>query len=219
MFVNFAQLTFNNKISALTGSSPFSLMFGRELNALKDFSAGDEPAIISLEDWKFHQEKILSLIYPALCERILSGKDKLVQTLNKNRKLLLPNAFPAGSTVMLRDPVRENKFQPKYIGPYTVVRRARNGAYVLRDLAGDPLDRHVPADQLKFIARGKRQIDSDKQIYEVNRIVSHRGEPGNYEYLVDWKGYSAKEQTWEAETSFFDHSVIQKYWKTQSNTQ
>jgi hypothetical protein len=219
LFVNFAQLTFNNKISALTGSSPFSLMFGRELNELKDYSAGDEPTIISLEDWKSHQEKILSLIYPALCERILSGKDKLVQTLNKNRKLLLPNAFPAGSTVMLRDPVRENKFQPKYIGPYTIVRRARNGAYVLRDLAGDPLDRHVPADQLKFIARGKRKIDADKQIYEVNQIVSHRGEPGNYEYLVEWKGYSAEDQTWEPENSFFDHSVIQKYWKTKSNKQ
>src|ERR1700686_5187098 len=109
--------------------------------------------------------------------------------MNKNRRLLAPNAFPAGSTVMIIDPVRKDNFEPKYIGPYTIVRRARGGAYVLKDATGDLLDRHVPADKMKLIAKSKRRIDVDTPTYQINKIISHRGNPGHYEYLADWKGY------------------------------
>ena len=213
LFVSFAQITFNNKITELTGSSPFALMFGRELNELKDYS-GDNATVIPLDDWKAHQEKIVTLIYPAIHERIKSGKRKMMQTLDKNRRLISPNAFPAGSTVMLIDPDRDNKFEPKYIGPYTIVRRSRGGAYVLKDATGDLLDRRVPADQLKLLAKvSKRKIDVEKPIFEIQKIVEHRGEPGHYEYQVQWKGYREDERTWEPQHSFMDHSVIEKYWK------
>ncbi|MBS4066640.1 MAG: DDE-type integrase/transposase/recombinase [Chitinophagaceae bacterium] len=213
LFVPFAQITFNSKVSSLTATSPFALMFGRELNELKDYST-EQPNLIPLDDWKQHQEKILSLIYPAISDRIRSGKDKLVQTLNKNRRLILPESFPTGSTVMIIDPVRQNKFEPKYIGPYTITRRARNGAYVLKDATGDLLDRHVPVDQLKLISKHKRKVDEENKIYEVNKIVSHKGNPGSYEYLVDWKGYNEYDRTWEPESAFLDQSSIQKYWNT-----
>lgn len=213
IFTSFAQITFNNKISSLTGSSPFALMFGRELNELKDYST-DPPTIIPLDDWKTHQEKIISLIYPAISDRIKSGKDKLVQALNKNRRLLLSNAFPSGATVMIIDPVRKDKFEPKYIGPYTIVRRARGGAYVLKDATGDILDRHIPADKMKLIAKSKRKIDDDNPIYQINKIISHRGSPGSYEYLIDWKGYSEHERSWEPEASFLDNQIIRDYWHT-----
>jgi DNA-directed RNA polymerase subunit RPC12/RpoP len=218
LFVNFAQISYNNKINELTGSSPFALMFGRELNELKDYSSEDSPIAINLEDWKLHQEKILSLIYPAISERIMTGKEKMITALNKHRKLLLPSSLPNGSTVMIKDIHRNNKFEPKYIGPYTIVRRAHNGAYVLKDLSGDLLDRHVPADQIKLIARYRRKKDNDAPIYEVNKVIEHRGSPGHYEYLVDWKGYTEEDRSWEPGNSFFDQSPIESYWRgMQSN--
>ena len=213
LFVPFAQITFNNKISSLTGSSPFALMFGRELNELKDYTQ-DPNTSISLDDWKEHQEKILALYYPAVSDRIKSGKDKLVKDLNKRRRLLLPNSLPEGSTVMIIDPVRENKFEPKYIGPYIIVRRARNGAYVLKDVTGDLLDRHVPADQIKLISKSKRKADVDQPAYQINKVIDHRGEPGSYEYLVDWVGYSEEDRTWEPQSNFFDQTAIQNYWRS-----
>jgi hypothetical protein len=219
LFVPFAQITFNNKISSLTSSSPFSLMFGRELNELKDYSNEDKPTLISLDDWKSHQEKIVSLIYPAISDRIQSGKDKLVQTLNKNRRLLSPQSFPIGSTVMLIDPVRENKFEPKYIGPYIIVRRARNGGYVLKDATGDLLDRHVPADKLKLVSKTKRKKDEEKPVYVVNKILAHRGSPGAYEYFVDWKDYSAEDRSWVHASNFLDDTIIKEYWKSFSPQQ
>ena len=49
------------RLVSLTGSSPFALMFGRELNELKDYSDDPEYLPSHLDDWKQHQEKILSL--------------------------------------------------------------------------------------------------------------------------------------------------------------
>ena len=59
-------------------------------------------------------------------------KSKMVQSMNKHRRQLLPGSFPDGAIVMLKDPQRANKFEPKYIGPYSIVRRTRNGNYLLR---------------------------------------------------------------------------------------
>jgi len=169
---------------------------------------------VSLDDWKEHQEKILSLIYPAVGERILKAKDKMTQTLNKHRRVLLGEKIPAGATVMLKDPLRRDKFEPKYVGPYTVVRRTHAGTFVLKDLTGDILDRHVPLDQLKLISRKARHKDSNGDVFEVRGVVDHRGEPGHYEYLTTWKGYSDAEATWEPASSFLDDAFIRAYWRT-----
>jgi hypothetical protein len=136
-----------------------------------------------------------------------------MEALNKQRRLLLPSSFPAGSTVMIKDVVRDNKFEPKYIGPYTIVRRSRGGAYVLKDATGDLLDRHVPPDHLKMISKSRRKIDVENPIYTVEAIVDHRGTPGRYSYLVKWKDYPDSQNTWEPQSSFLDDLVIKEYWK------
>ena len=212
LFVPFAQLSFNNKVASLTGASPFSLMFGRKLNELTDYTKSD-PVQINYEDWKQHQEKLLSVIYPAIEDRVKIGKDKMVENLNKHRRLLLADGIPAGAVVMLRDVTRANKFEPKYVGPYTVVRRTHRGNYMLRDATGDILDRHVPPDQLKLVAKKPRAKDKTAEVYEVESIVDHRGEPGKREYLVKWKGYDASDNSWEPEASFLDNGITQRYWK------
>ena len=49
IYVPFAQVTFNDKVSSLTGSSSFSLMFGTTLNELKDYTQGDNPTVHQLQ--------------------------------------------------------------------------------------------------------------------------------------------------------------------------
>lgn len=214
LFVPFAQLAFNAKVSALTGSTPFSLMFGRSLTEPYDYTgvpSGTDPQPISLADWRKHQDKIVSVIYPAVATRILVSKKKLATTLDRHRRQLMQGALPNGAVVMLIDPTRSSKFEPKYTGPYTIVRRARNGAYVLRDATGDMLDRHVPPDQLKLVSRKPRAADVANTTYEVQSIVGHRGSPGSYEYDVKWKDHN--DRTWEPASSFLDDTVIRNYWR------
>ena len=105
------------------------------------------------------------------------------------------------------------------MGPYIVVRRSRKGAYVLKDMTGDILDRHVPADQLKLV---RRQITVPKQhtnVFEVEKILSHRGSPGKYEYLVQWKGYDENDNSWVSQSDFHDIACISKYWNSNATTQ
>jgi transposase InsO family protein len=214
MYVPGAQLSFNNKISSLTRSTPFSLMFGRSVNEFKDYSNNEEK-LINLDDWKSHQEKILSIVYPAIVDRMKISKDKMMESFNKNRKQLLPRSLPNGATVMLIDPIRGNKFEPKYIGPFVIIRRTRNGNYVLSDEVGGLLDRNVPPDQLKLISKKARPTDLNNPIHEVEEILDHRGEASHYEYFVKWKGYL--EKTWEPSTNFLDHNIIKKYWNENKN--
>ena len=78
----------------------------------------------------------------------------------------------------INDPGKKPKWEPKYVGPYTVARRAQKGAYVLKAATGDLLDRHVPADQMKLISKSRqRKIDNSNPIYVINKVVSHRGSP------------------------------------------
>ena len=212
LYVPFAQVTFNDKVASLTGSTHFSLMFCRSLNELKDYTQGDDPISIPLSEWEEHQNKILSVIYPAISERIKGAKDKLTQILTRNRRMIMPASIPTGATVMIKDVTRENKFEPKYVGPYVIVRRARNGAYVLKDVDGDILDRHVPIDQIKLISKTTRAKDADT--YTVYKVLKHRGAPGAYEYLIHWKGYSQDDSTWEPESHFNDDKCITKYWSS-----
>jgi hypothetical protein len=223
LFVPFAQLTFNSKVSSLTLSTPFSLLFGHEPYEMKDYTEEKFPdgKSFTIDDWKQQQEKIVSLIYPAISERIRGNKDAMIKRLNAHRRLLSPESIPTGTTVMLKDVTRTDKFQPKYVGPYHVVRRARNGAYVLRDLTGDILDRHVPADHLKIVSKKgrRRKPNAEQEAYEIERIVAHRGTPGHFEFLTKWKNYSDSESTWEPETNFLDDQCIRDYWRRQQNPQ
>ena len=214
LFVPFAQLSFNNKVSSLTGSTPFSLMFGRNLNPIKDYTTSYEGTLIDLQQWKQHMEQIQSLIYPAIIERVKDKKSKMIQYLDKKRKVLL-SPYPIGAVVMLKDPNKTDKFQPKYVGPYSIIKRTRNGNYKLRDETGEELERNVPPDQLKLISTKPRKEDHNNNVYEVEQILDHRGEPGNYEYKVKWKFY--KSFTWEPEENFRDVTLIRDYWSTKRN--
>ncbi len=159
LYTPFSQYAFNIKIANLPGSMPFALMFGRAPNEWKDYTKDPPEAIpydMSSEErlvkWKEHQDKMVALLLPAISRRILQSKHEMIAKLNKKRKALIPKTVAEGTDVYLVDPVKANKWQPKYIGPYTIVRRAHNGAYVLKDSTGDILDRHVPIDQIKILS-------------------------------------------------------------------
>ncbi len=233
LFVVFAQIHFNDKISSLTGSTPFALFFGRAMNKIfvRAIDAGDakddegstgagenEPnaasmQMIDLNDWRRHQEMLVSLVYPAISDRVRSLKDAMMKRLDKHRRLLT-ESIPTGAVVMVKDPNRGSKLDPVYMGPYTIVRRTQNGTYVLKDQLNDLFDRHVPADQLKLISKTPRPVDQSdaEKVYEVERVSDHRGKPGEMEFLTHWKGYS--EPTWVRESDFIEHDCIKKYWKS-----
>lgn len=228
LYVPFVQLVYNNKVQDLTGSSPFSLMFGRAMNELKDYTTQPH-APVSLSDWKEHQEKIVSLVFPSVSARIAKKQEKMRNKLDALRKKVTSEELSPGTVVMIKDPLyllhpsTRPTSQPEWIGPYTIVRRTLYGPYLLRDDTGDMYHRQVNLDQMKVLFRADmvpshRQHD-DENTYEVDYVVSHRERDGVYEYKVKWKGYDMSDCTWENEEAFNDPQPVERYWKLQAAKQ
>ena len=234
LFVPLAQLAVNNRISSVTQSTPFSLMFARENSVLGPWSSENDSEAASLEQWKTFQMKVNEIIYPSIYNRTLEVKKRMIQAVDKKRRIIPADSFPPGSWVALIDPKKQNKRDAKYTIRYTVVRHDRNGLAVIREALDDGkiIDRKVPFDQLKLlpspdqkdralVRESESELPADsmgaEETYQVSRILKHRGKPGNYEYLVLWKDFPVEEATWEPQSSFLDTECIRTYWKAKSD--
>jgi hypothetical protein len=55
-------------------------------------------------------------------------------------------------------------------------------------------------------------IDSSKKTYEIQYIYQHRKDSdGKKEYLVKWKGYNKKYNTWVKEDDFIENDILIEY--------
>ena len=216
MLLPAVQFFINTKVSSLTSSCPFSLLFCRPFNPWKNFE-GVVSSPFSEQEWLAHVEKVHSVIYPAIHDAVKGKKDAMVQRLDEHRGRLLQDSIPNGTRVMMRDPLRTSKSDAPYIGPYTIARRTPGGTYVLRTANGDIVDRLVPADQLKVVRQRTHEESHtgpaklDKQYWEVESILDHKGDPPEREYLVKWRGFSPSQATWEPPSSFVGLKAIKKY--------
>ena len=211
-YLPYLQLAYNNKTAAMTSSTPFSLMFGRSLNAFEKYGKTKTGNDMDIVMWKSRLETLTNHIYPAVNEKILTVKKKDQREFGKSHKIIEDDNFPPGAIVMQRDITRESKWDPRYEGPFMVLRRNRGGAYVLRDSLGQ-LKRAVPADQLKLVKRNGDNTVIEESVYEIKKIADHRtGKDGKIEYLVEWRS-SGIEPSWEPVDNFIDVHVIKQYWK------
>ena len=219
-FVPWAQSCINNKISVVTGSTPFSLMFGRRFNGVNDYSTTQPLEVMNETEWSRIQDKMISIIYPSIAERVALQKGLL-----KDRMDRRPRAknFKKGDIVMLKRHERVmgqpiGTFEPQYVGPYMIASKNRTGAITLVTSTGVPLSRLVRPNQLKFVSHFNPEFKEN--VYEVDKIVDHRGEGDNREYKVLWKGYPAEDATWEPVSNLFDAEwSISQYLESHQPTQ
>ena len=55
------------------------------------------------------------------------------------------------------------------------------------------------------------EITGKEEAEVVKKILDHRGDTSNREYLVKWKG--EEEESWVKASDFDAHHIIQDYWK------
>ena len=49
-------------------------------------------------------------------------------------------------------------------------------------------------------------------IYEVNDIIDHHTKGSCHEFRIQWKGYTAKDDTWEDESHVNANELLDQYW-------
>lgn len=228
----FVQYSYNDKISSLTGSTPFALMYGRTPNSCKDYEV-DAPTDMpmNIQAWEQHRDDILSLIYPAISKRASKHQDKYRMKLDGKRRRLIHDQIKVGTQVMLKDPKYINNHskaahEPTYIGPYTIIKANRHGTYTVKDGLNNTINRNIPIDQMKIIHANidTKLIPSNVEDkhnngdeYEVESIIKHRvNNKGELEYYVKWKHYPLAAATWENENQFIDTAIIDRYFREKS---
>jgi hypothetical protein len=205
LFIPATQHGMNLRVTKRHGSTPFSLMFARAHNPFKAYDAvSSEP--LTEEQLQARIKTMTELVFPLILEKATQSSKKSIVMFQKSHKIL-DQGFPDGSYVMLNTESRTSKLHPKYEGPFKVLKRTKGGSYTLLDSTGVLYPRNVSPDKLKVVSLPPPASSS----YEVEKILKHRGPVGNREYLVKWKGYSAKSNTWEPATNFESPLIIQQY--------
>jgi hypothetical protein len=139
-----AQFSLHANITSLHGSSPFSLFFARKANGHYNYT--DNPSeVMSHEDLLKRLGFMTTIVFTAVEAKARSNQRKMIERCNET---ILHSEFPDGSTVMVVDPIKEGSLSPRYEGPYTVGRKNKGGAYILRDGTSSLLGRKYAPSQL-----------------------------------------------------------------------
>ncbi|CEP09913.1 hypothetical protein, partial, partial [Parasitella parasitica] len=122
--LSICQLAMNMKVKSRTASTPFSLMFARQVNTqreAKKVNLNGRPPL-TLDELQQRIQHMNNIVFPAIQERTKRVAEEYTKKMDKRRMII--EDIPFDSAVMVRLPEgRQSKLSPLYAGPYIVVRR------------------------------------------------------------------------------------------------
>jgi transposase InsO family protein len=205
------QLCCNIKVRDRTASTPFSLMFARQV----DLSTNHDPKMkgkknpVSVKELVKRADYMADVVFPAVEERTRKIVEKYNEDFNKKHRII---DIPIDTPVMVKlQGGRPTSLSPLYDGPYTVVRKTRAGTYVLKDESNELLHREYVPSELKVVSIDESAIE--EELFEVEEIRDHKDENGQRLYLVKWVGYGERENDWISVDAFSSPATIEKYWE------
>jgi hypothetical protein len=179
------QLAINMKVRDRTASTPFSLMFARQVNVNPNKKRNrNNRKALTLKELQKRAETMNDIVFPAIKQRTLELAELYSKKFNKKHYIL--ENIPVDTPVMIRlAEGRANKLAPLYSGPYVVVRRTQAGNYVLKNDTNELLHREYTPSELKVVSLDETALE--EKVYEVETIRDHRILPdGKTEFLTKW---------------------------------
>jgi hypothetical protein len=214
-FLPMVQRIMNAKVHDTIGVSPAELLFGKAINLYSGLISPIPPESLLSATVQAAEGRLSDHV-----GKIVSAQNKLIaiardnQLVSDSYHLQEPSptkeVYPINSYVMYRPPSGgRTKMQLPNAGPYIVV-NISGDTYSIQDLLTNKVeDTHVhnltdfkfdPSSGIDPVEVAARNAG----VYVVNKILSHRGTPKkrlDMQFLVSWKGFSDKDNTWEPYTN------------------
>ncbi|QRW26408.1 Retrotransposable element Tf2 protein [Rhizoctonia solani] len=201
-----AEFAYNNAKHAATGKSPFELVFGRPpvmnpSNIPANTPEADPVADTLAQEWK-EAEAALRLSK----ERMANKGGKILEYAIGKRVWL------DGRNVQIQS--NSNKLDPKCLGPFKVIEKVSSHAYHLRLPETLKIHNILYVGLLSKVNKSPSQPFPDmpppetiegEEEYKVDQIINSKRQQGKWFYLVKWKGYGPKDNSWEPE-ELLEHS-------------
>jgi transposase InsO family protein len=210
-FLPFIQYCYNTTAHRRHGSTPFSLFFARAHNPFRGETPSRPLPPLTRQQLLARHRFMTEVVFPGNATRTAAYTKRMFDDFAE-RTNIIANDFPPGALVMRRVNPRESKMSPVWDGPFFVIRRTRGGPYLLRDSLNNQLVEKVPAAHLKLVSYEKAP---SPDTYEIEFLVKHKGPPESRSYLVRWKGYTEKDDSWVKDDEVFTRRCIDEYWDKQ----
>jgi hypothetical protein len=156
--------------------------------------------------------------------RCCSGSAVSLNAKTDKKRKLVKRDLPPGAFVMIIDPDRQSKHDPRNYGPFMVVRKSkRSQTYTLCEpFTNKVLPTSIPISQLVFVSDESvpltsstgEDIDTVTERGVVNAIMEHRVTAlGGTEFRVRWTGYPQERDSWAQEQDFDSGKTLTDYWR------
>lgn len=204
---------YNTRVHSVTNFTPFELMFGRRSNNFIDYRGVDNIDYeTALRNRQREIRQMLEVNHVKAIENISKGQERQIKTQN-NSHTIEEEILSIGTKVYVRVMGIHDKLYPKFRGPFKISKVTKNNNYILENIFGEPMADTYPRSRLKLIKYSDEELKDDN-ILRVHKILGHRkNEKGKYEFLVKWKGWSEKDNSWEPSENFLDKGLLTDYWK------
>jgi transposase InsO family protein len=200
----------NVAVSRSHKSSPFALMFTRRFNPFEmswnetEPLSSDQLAVATKDRLEVLREAT-EVIYPEAAKSLREYQAKQEEQVRRHNKLI--ERLPPNTTVMVVNRSKHKKLDDNFIGPFTVIRSDRAGAYQLLDSTGELFSRKVAPADLRIISLP----EPNELAYVVEKVMDEKIKNGLQMYLVKWRGYDDSYNTWEPVSSFVEFDCISEF--------
>ena len=205
-YVPAIQMELNNRIWSKNETRPSAAMFARPFNGFKDYRTV-KSKLLSPKQLKEMHSDMVELVYPTLRKKVDRANEKVANRFNKKHKIVKDGIFKPGHKVYLLDQLANSKREPKWSGPCTIVKKTRHGSYIIKDWAGNVINRKIAPSKLKPAG------DIGREFKDVRGIIDHRGPNNNREYQIVTGEGSTMQQVWlPADQLLHEYHHILSYW-------
>jgi len=201
-----AEFAFNNKVHTATKELPFKVNYGRELRI--GFDIRKKGKNIKAEEFA----KEMKDRHEEAKSALVRSQEEMKRQADRDRKETEEYRVGDKMLISTKDfPMKlikkaTKKLTEKYIGPYMVRKIVSENVVELKL----PVSLRIyPVVNVRRIVKYQEQIKGQKKIlppsikvasdkeHEVEKILDKRERRGKPKYLVRWKWYTVKEDTWE----------------------